>query len=127
MKIHTQAEVAAILRKSVVTVYRLCASGALAFIPGRPVTITDDALRDYLARAGATPAASPQEAAGDAALSPEAKRDAFQAGRLLTRSRHNMSLEGQGRLLAAKWARRTTATATGSTTATTTNNNVSAT
>lgn len=109
MKVHTQAEVAKILRKSLATVYRLRRSGALAFIPGRPVTITDNALRAYLARVGASPAASPQEAAGDAALSPATKRDAFQAGRLLARSRRDMSLEGQGRLLAARRVRRTIA------------------
>ena len=39
MKVHTQEEVAVILRKSVATIYRLRMAGEIAFIPGRDVTI----------------------------------------------------------------------------------------
>jgi hypothetical protein len=48
VKVHIQEEVAAMLGKSVATIYRLRLAGALAFIPGRPVTITDAALQAYL-------------------------------------------------------------------------------
>lgn len=112
MKIRTQQEVAAILRKSVATVYRLRTSGALAFIPGRPVTITDDALRDYLTKVAAAPATAPQEGAEHASLSPEAERAAFQAGRLLALGRRDLSPEAQGRLLASRMERRRTIGAT---------------
>lgn len=50
MKLLTQAEAAAALRKSEKAVYRLRLSGQLAYIPGRPVTITEAAINDYLAR-----------------------------------------------------------------------------
>ena len=116
MKIHTQEEVAGILRKSVATVYRLRRAGVPAYMPGRPVTISDDALRDYLTRAAAAPATTPQEGALHAQLSAEAERAAFRAGRLLARGRRHPSLEDQGRLLAAEMARRRTIGATKATT-----------
>jgi hypothetical protein len=48
VKIHTQAEAAAILRVSITTITRIRQSGQIAFIPGRPVKITDAALNEYI-------------------------------------------------------------------------------
>jgi hypothetical protein len=47
--LHTQEEAARILRKrSVKSIYRLRMAGRLAWIPGHPIMITDEALRAYL-------------------------------------------------------------------------------
>jgi hypothetical protein len=99
MKIHTQEEVAAMLRKSVATIYRLRLAGALAFIPGRPVTITDAALQAYIAKASEPPADRAEARAAD----PEAAGAAFTRGRDLARRlaarKLDVSAEQCGRLL----------------------------
>jgi excisionase family DNA binding protein len=46
----TQQEAAAVLRKSVQTVYRLRREGELQFLPGRPVTIAAADLQAYIDR-----------------------------------------------------------------------------
>ena len=112
MKVHTQAEVAAILRRSVATIYRLRMAGALAFIPGRPVTITDDALAAYLTRQDGTPTT----ATPDAATDPQRDRAAFRYGRRLARyvaaKGKSITPRERGALLARKASRRRTTGAT---------------
>lgn len=48
LELLTEAQVAAILHKKVGAVRRLRSEGKLAFIPGRPVTITRAALVSYI-------------------------------------------------------------------------------
>lgn len=51
MKLLTEAEAAAVLRCSRSKVKRLRLTGALAYVPGRPVTIEEEALAAYVERA----------------------------------------------------------------------------
>jgi hypothetical protein len=99
VKIHTQEEVAAILRRSVATVYRLRLARALASIPGRPVTITDAALQAYIARASAAPA----DQAAASATDPDTGQGAFMQGcdlaRRVAARKPDVPAEQRGRLL----------------------------
>lgn len=60
MKFRTEPEVADILRCSTSKVKRLRLSGALPYIPGRPVLIAEEDLAEYLERLKqSTPSAPP--------------------------------------------------------------------
>lgn len=65
MKLLTEPEVAEMLRCSTSKIKRLRLSGALAYIPGRPVLIAETDLTEYLERlkqnAKPAPPATPEE------------------------------------------------------------------